>query len=226
MVAAGGTVTITVNRAGRPERVLSGIFLGEAGAPPGADGDAARRRATGSARTAPPAMSSPHGTTADLTRMPKVTADASHRPAATSGRRPPPTCGRCRAPTQSTRNAATYYDPNQIKLKLTFPEAYSGNLRLYAVDWDSTGRRETITVNGQTVRPSRATSARAHGSRSRSASRPGDGHDHGHRTAGANAVLSGIFLGNAPTVARAPGAPLDRSERRMKLSSICRSVSR
>src|ERR1019366_6239994 len=65
----------------------------------------------------------------------------------------------------STRNAATYYDPNQVQVKLGFATtAYSGNLHLYAVDWDSTARRETITVNDE---------------------------------AGANAVLSGIFLGDA-----------------------------
>ena len=46
---------------------------------------------------------------------------------------------------------ATYYDPNEIKLQLNFTSAYSdatsGNLHLYAVDWDSTARNETITVN-------------------------------------------------------------------------------
>ena len=54
-------------------------------------------------------------------------------------------------PTKQIRNAATYYDPNQIKLKLSFAEAYKGNLRLYAVDWDSTARREIIPVNGQSA---------------------------------------------------------------------------
>ena len=49
------------------------------------------------------------------------------------------------------REAATYYDPNQIQLQLSFNAAYSGNLHLYAVDWDSQGRREIITVNGQSA---------------------------------------------------------------------------
>ncbi len=33
-VAAGGTVTITVDRTAGPNAVLSGIFLGDAGTPP------------------------------------------------------------------------------------------------------------------------------------------------------------------------------------------------
>ena len=50
-----------------------------------------------------------------------------------------------------TRTAATYYDYNQIQVKLTFHAAYTGNLRLYAVDWDSGGRQESLSVGGQSV---------------------------------------------------------------------------
>jgi hypothetical protein len=49
----------------------------------------------------------------------------------------------------TSRNAATYYDPDQIDLQLNFSSAYSGNIELYAVDWDSLGRTETITVGSQ-----------------------------------------------------------------------------
>jgi hypothetical protein len=51
----------------------------------------------------------------------------------------------------STRTAATYYDANQVQVQLSFTSAYTGNLELYAVDWDHQGRRETITINGQTA---------------------------------------------------------------------------
>jgi hypothetical protein len=50
---------------------------------------------------------------------------------------------------QSTRNAATYYDPNRIQVQLSFSSAYNGNLELYAYDWDRLGRAETISVAGQ-----------------------------------------------------------------------------
>jgi hypothetical protein len=52
----------------------------------------------------------------------------------------------------TSRVAATYYGPTQIQIQLNFSSAYNnGNLELYAVDWDSLGRSETITVNGQTA---------------------------------------------------------------------------
>ena len=46
-----------------------------------------------------------------------------------------------------SRDAATYFSPSQIKVKLSFTSAYSGNLHLYAVDWDKQDRREAIAVN-------------------------------------------------------------------------------
>ena len=54
-------------------------------------------------------------------------------------------------PEGSTRNAAIYTIPTQIRVQLNFSSAYSGNLHLYAVDWDKQTRREMITVNGQTA---------------------------------------------------------------------------
>ena len=49
------------------------------------------------------------------------------------------------------RTAATYYDASQIQLQLNFSSAYNGNIELYAVDWDSAGRSETLNVGGQTA---------------------------------------------------------------------------
>ncbi len=39
----------------------------------------------------------------------------------------------------------------QLRLSLTFSSAYTGNLHLYALDWDSHARRETIAVGAQTA---------------------------------------------------------------------------
>src|SRR5262249_19886622 len=109
------------------------------------------------------------------------------------------------SPDQSTRHAATYYDANQIDATLSFPNAYSGNLRLYALDWDSNTRRESITINDGNGPQTKVLAAdfsqgawvtfpvnvAASGTISISVT----------RTAGNNAVLAGIFLGDA-------GAPL------------------
>ena len=51
------------------------------------------------------------------------------------------------SPDATTRRAATFYDGSQIQANLQFTNAYTGTLQLYVLDWDSTSRRETITVN-------------------------------------------------------------------------------
>jgi subtilisin family serine protease len=49
--------------------------------------------------------------------------------------------------TQTQRCAAQWVHGKGLRLHLTFDRAYGGTLHLYAVDWDGTGRRQTITVN-------------------------------------------------------------------------------
>jgi hypothetical protein len=51
------------------------------------------------------------------------------------------------SPDQSTRKATTIADDNQVRLHLTFQNAYAGSLKVYAYDWDSTSRRESVVVN-------------------------------------------------------------------------------
>jgi hypothetical protein len=99
------------------------------------------------------------------------------------------------SPDQSTRRAATYYSADQVRLQLDFSAAYSGNLHLYAVDWDTTARRETITVNGQTASLSSDFSQGAWVVFPINVPAGGSVTITVDRTAGANAVLSGIFLG-------------------------------
>ena len=57
------------------------------------------------------------------------------------------------SPNGSSRNATAYSDPSEVQLQLHFSNAYQGNLHLYALDWDSKARRETITADGQTGEP-------------------------------------------------------------------------
>ncbi|MGO9791442.1 MAG: hypothetical protein ACLP8S_18665, partial [Solirubrobacteraceae bacterium] len=98
----------------------------------------------------------------------------------------------------NTRTAACLYSSSEVKVQLGFSAAYSGNLELYAVDWDSLGRSETITVGG--VRASLSSFAQgawavfpitqAAGSTLTITV---------NHLAGPNAVLSGIFLGGGGT---------------------------
>jgi hypothetical protein len=96
---------------------------------------------------------------------------------------------------KSTREAAIYYDSNEIKLGLTFAHAYTGNLHLYALDWDKQARRETISVGGQTAALSSDFSQGAWVTFPISVAAGETVSIVVDRTAGPNAVLSGIFLG-------------------------------
>jgi subtilisin family serine protease/fibronectin type 3 domain-containing protein len=108
------------------------------------------------------------------------------------------------------RRAATWYDGTQLKVRLAFSAAYSGMFHLYAVDWDSTARRENVTVNdGTTTRTINITTSFNGGAWMHVPVSVGAGGSvlvTVDRVAGPNAVLSGIFLGGgaAPTI---PGAP-------------------
>lgn len=194
-VAAGGTVTITVDRTSGPNAVLSGIFLGDAGAPP-----------------ARPVTSAPQGswvgtygaTGYDLAAWSSGTSDLASLTNASltvvrgSRYQWAPSTTEVRAlesPSTSTRTAATYYDPNQINLQLSFASAYSGNLELYAVDWDSTARREMISVNGQTAVLSSNFNQGVWVSFPVNVQKGETVTITVDRLAGANAVLSGVFLG-------------------------------
>ena len=48
---------------------------------------------------------------------------------------------------QTERRAAQWLDNVSLRLHLTFNTAYSGTLRLYAVDWDGTIRRQRVYVD-------------------------------------------------------------------------------
>jgi len=193
-VGAGGSVSITVERTAGPNAVLSGVFLGEGGAPPNMSVSSAPQGAWVDALGAAGYdLAGWDGSAGDVSDLPNasvslVQGSRYEWAANTTDVRA------LESPDEHIRNASTYYDPNQVQVKLTFSSAYSGNLKLYAVDWDGTARREVITVNGQSAVL-------------------GEFHNGAwvtfpinvpiggtvtitvDRTAGSNAVLSGIFLG-------------------------------
>ena len=186
--AANRTFTITVDHTAGANAVLSGIFLGGGGTPPaptqggcvgpyGGDGyDLAAWNAGSDVVVMP-------GVSASLVQGSRYVwaSDTTDVRALQSA-------------DKSSRTAAVYYDDNEVKVKLDFSSAYSGNLELYAVDWDTHGRRETITVGGQTAN---LTSDFSEGAwvtipiNQAANSTLTITVDH---TAGANAVLSGVFL--------------------------------
>jgi len=125
------------------------------------------------------------------------------------------------SPDTSTRHAATIYDANQVRLHLSFSTAYSGTIHIYVVDWDAIGRRETITVNDgsgpQTANITTDFSQGAWVNVPINVAAGGTVTVSVTRTAGMNAVVSGIFLGGAP---QAPAPPTGLSASAVNASQI------
>ena len=102
------------------------------------------------------------------------------------------------SPDQSTREAGCWYAGSELELQLSFSSAYSGNLELYALDCDSTSRRETISVNAgsspQTVALTTSFNEGAWMVFPIIVASGGSMTITVQQTGGADAVLSGIFL--------------------------------
>ncbi len=194
-VAAGATVPIIVTRTAGANAVLSGIFLGDAGPPPAEPVSSAPQGSwVGTYGSVGYDLAGWEGVTGDLSSLPNVSLSLVQGTryrwlASTTDVRA------LEAPNGLSREAATYTNATQIRVSLSFNAAYSGILHLYAVDWDSTARREIITVNGQTVALSSSFHEGAWVSVPISVAAGGMVTITVDRTAGANAVLAGIFLG-------------------------------
>ena len=194
-VAAGASIPITVDRTAGANAVLSGIFLGDAGSPPAAPVSSTPQGSwVGTFGSVGYDLAGWEGSTGDLSSLPNVSLSLAqgtrYRWAASTT-----DVRALQAPSGLTREAATYYNSSEIQVKLSFSAAYSGDVHVYAVDWDSTARREMITVNGQTAVLSSSFHEGAWVSFPVSVAASGTVTITVDRMAGANAVLSGIFLG-------------------------------
>ena len=141
-VASGGSVTITVQLTGGLNAVLSGIFLGGPGVEPSS---APQGNWVGTYGGSGYALAAWNGSS-DLTYLPNATLSL------VEGSRYQWTSSTTdvralESPNQSTREAACWYATSQLELQLSFSAAYSGNLELYALDWDTTSRQETVSVS-------------------------------------------------------------------------------
>jgi hypothetical protein len=194
-VVAGGTVTITVDRTAGINAVLSGIFLGDAGPPLVMPvSNTPQGNWVGVYGSVGYDLAGWEGSASDLSSLPNVslslTQGVRYRWIANTGE-----VRALEAPNGLTRNAAVYTYPSQVRVQLTFSTAYNGSIELYALDWDKQGRRETITVNDQTAALSSDFSQGAWVSFRVSVASGGTVTITVDKTAGINAVLSGIFLG-------------------------------
>jgi subtilisin len=220
-VPPGGSVAITALKTAGNTAVVAGLFLGGGGTPPpppapgtvdlpGLQGNWVGNYGQGGYVLANWNTSN----NTDLVGLPAGVSFAIEQASRWTWASPTTDVRALQSPSQTERRAATWHDLGQIRVRLNFSAAYSGMLHAYAVDWDTYGPRgENITVNdGSGPRSvSLAANSFVQGAWAHfSVNVPAGGSvlvtvD---RTAGGNAVLSGLFLGGgsapAPTV---PGAP-------------------
>jgi hypothetical protein len=192
-VEAGESIMITVTRQAGVNAVLSGIFLGDEGPPPTvASSSAPQGDWVGVYGSTGYDLAAWNGSS-DLVSLPSASLSL------TQGSRYvwSSSTGDVRAlqsPSGLTREAATYYANSQLRLALRFNSAYTGDLHLYAIDWDSHARRELISVDGQTAELSSDFNQGAWMTFPISVAAGETIPIVVDRTAGANAVLSGVFL--------------------------------
>jgi hypothetical protein len=100
---------------------------------------------------------------------------------------------------QSQRRAAAYWHNTEVRVRIDFSTAFNGRINVYALDWDTSARRQTVTVTcGSVVQTLSLTTAFNQGAWLHFAVSVAAGASctiTATRTAGANAVISGIFLG-------------------------------
>jgi hypothetical protein len=189
-------LTITVNRLAGANAVLSGIFLGDAGNPPLDFSTAPQGGWVGTYGVGGYDLAGFSGGS-DVSSLPSsaISLAQGQRGAWVSGTSD---ARALQSVDKSTRTAGVYYDGSQVRVVLTLANGFVGNLHLYAVDWDSTSRRETIAVNGAQV--ANLGTDFSQGAWVNTPVNIGAGGTLTitvNRLAGANAVLSGIFLGDA-----------------------------
>ena len=144
-VGSGESVSVTVTKTGGLTAVLSGLFLGGAGAPPpigpppSGNGDwVGVRGADGYDLLAwndQTDLAATQGRTVSLLQGARWSWGGSTELRALE------------SPDESQRRAAAWYHSTQLRARIDFPTAYTGNLHVYVIDWDDQGRRQRMTVD-------------------------------------------------------------------------------
>jgi hypothetical protein len=194
-VPSGRTVSITVDHITGANAVLSGIFLGGPSMP---YSQAPQGNWVGTYGANGYDLFAWSGT--DLVLMPQSTVilDQGTRYNSWSGSNGTSQVRALQSPDTSSRRGTCIYDANQLRLHLTFSSSYSGALHIYALDWDSTSRREAVTIDdGSGPRTANITTAFDQGAWVNASINVQSGASVNITVAnlsGANAVISGIFL--------------------------------
>jgi hypothetical protein len=198
-VAGGGSITVRAIRTAGANAVLSGILLGDGPSPASPDYGAGIQGDWVGAYGANGHLLAAWNASSDLIALPGVSSvleqGSRFRWASSTG-----DVRALESPAQSERRAAAYYHATEVRVRLSFASAYSGNLHLYALDWDNNDRRQSVTVadGTSTTVVDIVTNFREGAWVHVPISVPAGGvvTIRVVRTGGANAVLSGVFLGD------------------------------
>ncbi len=224
-VGAGGSVVITVDRTAS-NAVLAGLLLGGPGALPPppppplpVDSPGVQGNWVGTYGHDGYVLANWTGNNADLSSLPAgvtFSLDQGGRyvwAATTTEVRA------LQSPTMTERRSMTWYDTSSLRLHLTFANAYTGTLHLYALDWDAYGgnRFQNVTINdGHGAQTAQLGTAYVQGAWIHAPINVAAGGTvtiTADKTAGNTAVLAGLFLGDGstppppPPPPTAPGAP-------------------
>jgi hypothetical protein len=100
---------------------------------------------------------------------------------------------------QTQRRAASYWHDSEVRVRIDFATAFNGRINIYALDWDTNARRQTVSVTcGSTTQTLALTTSFNQGAWLHFTVSAAAGTSctiAAKRTAGANAVIAGIFLG-------------------------------
>ena len=210
-VGAGGSVVVTVDRTAGNSAVLAGLFLGGASTPPPppptlpVDIPGAQGSWVGAYGQDGYVLANWDGTNTDLASLPAGVTLTLAQGARATWASPTSDVRALTNPAGTERRSQTWYDANQVRLRLDFTAAYSGTLHLYAVDWDAYGgnRQENVTVDdGSGPRTAGLGGSFTQGAWIHAPITVAAGGSvliTIDRTAGYSAVLAGLFLGGAST---------------------------
>jgi hypothetical protein len=196
-VPAGGSVRITVSRLAGTSAVLSGLFLGGA-APRLATSQAPQGTWTASYGAGGYALGAWNGTS-DLLVFPAGATLVLEQAGRVRWSSSTTSVRALQGPGGVGRRAAAWSHASELRLRIDFAAAWSGDLHLYALDWDNRGRRQTVFVDdGSGPRVAVLDSAFTNGLWIHApVTVPAGGSVRItlSRSAGTSAVLSGLFLG-------------------------------
>jgi hypothetical protein len=194
--AVSGNIVITFTRTAGANAVLSGLFLDPASSPGTATATFLKEDTTTKGTWIGTYGAQGYDVIGDPASLPSYAGIAPSGQSSWTWASSTTDTRGLQNPSGSGRIAATWYSSSSFKVDVSLGDGQVHDLELYLVDWDSTSRAETVTISDAssgTVLSTQSVSS-FHGGVYLDYAVSGNIVITFTRTAGANAVLSGLFL--------------------------------